>query len=63
MTSLWPASKGEEGGEKRDRGYEKEGKLPPPPNPAPLPFLRLPTTLNITITPFLSDDSNFVRSL
>ena len=30
MTSLWPASKGEEGGEKRDRGYEKEGKLPPP---------------------------------
>ena len=49
MTSLWPASKGEEGGEKRDRGYEKEGKLPPP-NPTPLPFLRLPTTLNITIT-------------
>lgn len=30
MTSLWPASKGEEGGEKRDRGYEKEGKFPPP---------------------------------
>ena len=35
MTSLWPASKGEEGGEKRDRGYEKEGKFPPP---TPLPF-------------------------
>ena len=32
MTSLSPASKGEEGGEKRDRGYEKEGKLPPQPH-------------------------------
>lgn len=62
MTSLWPASKGEEGGEKRDRGYEKEGKFPPP-IPTPIPFLRLPTTLYMTTTPFLSHDSNFVRSL
>ena len=27
MTSLWRASKGEGGREKRERGYEKEGKL------------------------------------
>ena len=34
MTSLWRALKGEGGEEKRERGFEKEGKLPPPFSPS-----------------------------